>query len=282
MITKLETFVINSYFCTKVNNKTNQINYNFDCPQGYLSDVTHMACIGLNIPNTWYQLDVTDSIILQEGNKEYIITYSDGNYNNKQIMMNDLGLKLTNASQIMGNNYIYTVTDVTSNINNGGMIITCNNNTTEKAIIINDNHLKIMYGLQSLNIFINNDTLKTGIINLNPIDQLYVHCSGVTSYNTSGLFSSDIIASLNIGQINQSFSLKGNMKRFSGQKNIIFSITDFDNELIDLNGNNWEMTLCLFKYEESFIEKLKLLIDYEVMKDQINNNENNYGVVQNY
>ena len=138
-----------------------------------------------------------------------------------------------------------------------------------------------MYGLKETNIFINNnDTIESEVINLEPINELYVHCSGVTSYNTSGLFSSDILAAQNINSSHNKYSIKANMKNFSNQRNIIFSITDFDNELIDLNGNNWEITICLFKYEESFIEKLKMVIDYEVMKDQIK--EKDYDIVQNY
>jgi hypothetical protein len=281
MITHLQTFVINSYFCEKLNGKTNQINYFFDCPQSYLAEVTHISCTNLNIPNTFYQLDETDSLTLYEGLESYTVYFSNGNYKNKDDMMLDLQNKLHYASQQMGNNHTYKVENSTSLINKDNIIITCNDKNLKKQIHLTDIHLQIMYGLKEVNIFVgDNDFLESEIINLKPINELYVHCSGVTSFNTAGLFSSDILAAQNINSSHNKFSIKSNMKNYNNQKNIIFSITDFDNELIDLNGNNWEITICLFKYEETFIDKLKMVIDYQVMKDQINEKE--YGIVQNY
>ena len=290
MITDLSSYVINSYYCQTLAGKTNQINYSFDLPQSYLETVTHMSVISLSIPATWYQLADSDYIILVEGSQSVKIVYSDGNYNQKSELIIDLQEKLNNNSP---NGYTYTVVDydTLSKIKLNAIKISCSNINENVSIKIPDNHLRIMYGLGEINNFINGSLL-TSSINLTPISTLYVHSSACTSFNNSGIQSSDIVASLNIVGGNTSslnplgintsasYSLKGNMKHFSGQKSVTFSITDFDNELIDLNGNNWDIQICLFKYEEILIEKFKLYIEYELIKDHVKENE--YGIVQNY
>jgi hypothetical protein len=265
----------------------------FDIPQNYLENVTHLSVISLSIPPTWYQLANTDYIILAEGAYKTTIKYTDGNYNSKQELLDDLHKKLEAYSP---NSYKYTVadSDLTISPKTNGLIITCTTpNALPISIEVPDNHMRIMYGMSQNNTFFNNSLVTKLPINLTPISTLYVHSSACTSFNNGGIFSSDIIASLNIIGGNVSsvnpiglrtdtmFSLKGNMKVFSGQKNVTFTITDFDNEIIDLNGNNWDIQICLFKYEEEWISKWALYIEYELMKDHIKEN-NEYGIIQNY
>ena len=291
MILNLSSFSINSYFCKKQNGSTSQIEYFFDIPQSYIDETTHMSVTYLSIPNTWYQLSNSDSITLIEGFQKIELFYKDGNYNSKEDLINDLQQKLTNGSP---NSFTYTVTDgdIGSLIKKNNIKITCNNTSEEIQILIGDNHLRLLYGLREVNNFVNGEIISE-TINLAPISSLYVHCSGCVSYNNGGIDSSDIVASLNIvgGNVSDlnklglrtfaSYELKANMKRFSRTKNMLLSITDFDNEIIDLNNNNWDIQICIFRYEEILYDKWLLYIDYELTKDHIAAKDH-YGIVQSY
>lgn len=251
------TFIINSYYCEYTT--TSNITYYLNVDEEYLNKVNRIAVTKIYIPNKIFQFDYSDYLVLTEGlsdpvnvhigNKTYA-TYTD--------MANDLGTLLSNASP---NSYTYTCT-IVPNTNNC-MLISVNNITTVKQITVNNKHLEIAFGISGTIQFI--DSFQTNMLTLSPIDMIFVNSNAVLNYNTNTIGASILtVFDLNDGdyQPMQQTDLLTASKPFNNIKRLQFILTDFDNDVITLEGNkHWWMEIQLFYYNEDYIEKQKMFID---------------------
>lgn len=258
MITNLQSFEINSFYC-KANNGTSDISYYLDVPQDFLEEVTHFSVISATIPNTWTQLDDTDILGLVEGDKSATFNYPIGSYYTKQNMMSHLQQIL---NQISPNRFTYTVQDNSILLDDKAIHISCNDTTLAKNIVLNGKYLKLIYGLGDGNPF--TSSLVSKPTNLYPISTIHIHSNISASLNSSGLQSNDIIASVNVDKCGTEaqFDIISNMKPFSKQRNLEIRLTDFDNYYLDLYDNHWVVTIAFFTYREGFIDTMIKNQDY--------------------
>lgn len=258
MITNIQTFEVNSYYCTK-NGDSSDINYYLDVDQHFLDNATHFSITSAYVPNTFTQLDHSDSLILTEGNVSQTYTYSLGTYLTKQNMMTHLQQILNGLST---NNFSYTISDNNILLDDKAIKITCSDTTVTKTITLKGKYLTCIYGLQNTNTFTN--TLIGFPTNLFPIAAVYIHANICDGYNSSGLGTADIICSVNYHNCGteQTYGIRENMRPFSPNKNIRFYLTDFDNYPLDLFNNDWKITISFFSYREEYISKINQFIDY--------------------
>lgn len=257
MFTDVSSFIINSYFCNKLNNSTTEIEYVFDIPQDHLQTITHFSVVNVNLPNTFTQLDEQDMLELVEGLQSATIAYTAGTYKTKANAMLDFQNKL---NQISPNQFTYTVTDNNAILDDNALKITCSDAIIQKQIIFKDKYLRYIYGLNKTNNFVS--SLSGYSMNLNPISSIFIHSNICSSYNTSGLNVSDIIASVDVKSCGTTvqYDMYHNMKQFTGQKNAKFYLSDFDNYYLDISNNDWIMTINLYRYQELWLDRLNHFI----------------------
>jgi hypothetical protein len=258
MITSLQNFEVNSFYATQ-NQTSSSISTFLDVPQHYLNEITHFSITSATIPNTWTQLDHTDQLSLSENGITKSFTYTNGTYKSKINMMSHLQQILNSISP---NSFQYAVTDNSLLLDDNAIKISVNDSVMTKKITLNGKYLKAIYGLPAVSSFIQN--YSGASVNLYPISTVYIHSNICASFNSFGLNTSDIVASVNVHMCGaeQQWNIKENMKPFSGNRNMNFYLTDFDNYPLDLFGNDWKFSICFFNYKEEWIGDLTQFMNY--------------------
>lgn len=257
------TFIINSYYCEYTN--TNNITYYLDVDNEYINKVNRIAVTKIYIPNKIYQFEDSDFFTLVEGSFTTQIFIGFKTYDDYVSMASDLQLLLNNKSP---NGYIYTVA-IIPNTNNT-MNISCSDTTTIKQIIINNKHLELAYGINGIAKF--TSFYMTKMMTLSPIDIIFVNSNAVLNYNTNTISASILTVFDLHGQSMQQNDILSASKAFNSVKKLQFILTDFDNDIVNLEGNkHWWMEMQLFYYNEDYIEKQKIYIDlrtFDIMKQK--------------
>lgn len=256
IITNQRAFYINSFYAQYTN--TNFITYTLDCEDSYIESVNKVAITQIFIPGSkMYQFDPADVFTLQEGSNFAKITLPYANYQEYVDMTDDLQRLLNDNSP---NNLTYTVTLLKNQLS---MKLTVTNPSSLliKILIPEKSHLLIAYGLNETNEFIGNE-LNSTIISKTPIDEIFINSNCVLGFNTTSIASSLIaVFDLKNNQMQQ-YDILTASKPFGKTKRLTFTLSDFDGDLIDLNNKHWYFELQLFHYDENFLEKMKLFIDY--------------------
>lgn len=254
-------FVTNSYY-VYINSRDREsgtdenFTYNIQFPPGEWG-WTHVVCLNVLIPKSYYliQTGALENVFqLKENNTTVTVTIPIGSYL-LSAFKTTVGTLLTAASP---NHLTYTLSyPVTSGPDTGKWTYTQNNAAIQSSIIVNA-HLYEPLGFtqNTTNSFTGTTLVSTCVIKLQSEDRLLIHSNvannpgmddvlvsinSTTSVNYSSIawecpapeFYSHVLSSDHISTIN-------------------ISLTDENQELIQLNGLNMNLTLLFYKKDQIF------------------------------
>jgi hypothetical protein len=228
-------------------------------------EYTHCGVISATIPNTYYIVQNNyNTFQLIENNVIKTITVAAGNYNITQFINTVKQLLNANSSAIFSLTYSSQTNKIIysfiGNISEGNARIK----------IIGSNLYRLMgFDKESDNMFVNNTITSTNVVNfvLNPT--IYIHSDIVAAYDDNVL--QEINSNNNNPMSNITFQNNNILeisKKISSSKNGIydFYLQDNDDQIIDLNGNDFSFSLILFK-KSDINEMLKEYIKIKLLEN---------------
>jgi hypothetical protein len=226
-------------------------------------EYTHCAVISATIPNTYYIVQNNyNTFQLIENSIIKTIIVPAGNYNITQFINIIKQLLNANSSSI----FSLTYSSQTNKI-----IYSFISNSQQASIKIIGSNLYRLLGFDkdSNNVFVNNTITSTNVINfvLNPT--IYIHSDIVAAYDDNVL--QEINSNNNNPMSNityQNNNILEISKKISSSKNGIydFYLQDNDDQIIDLNGNDFSFSLILFK-KSDINEMLKEYIKIKLLEN---------------
>lgn len=250
-------------------NRQSGTNSNFQYKIQLPSDAnfTHCSVIQASIPKSYYLVqDGQNTFTLKENTNEFTITIPIGNYSRTSFVS-----KLATLLNASGA-FTYTVT--VPNPNNGepetGKItysVSGNSGVQPQFIFTTYVYEILGFDINSTNTFVGDTITSTNVINLQKENTIFIHSDMVTNQDDNilqDIFTSNTSDYGNIIYNNHDLNL--NSKKISTLDNTYhFYLTDENGQEINLNGRNFQMTLLLYKLDDTN-ELIKRYIKYKVTK----------------
>ncbi|HRP37415.1 MAG TPA: hypothetical protein PLS50_06430 [Candidatus Dojkabacteria bacterium] len=240
--------------------------YNINFPAGL--DFTHVVCLNALVPKSYYLIQngsFENIFQLQEDNTIVTITVPLGNYN-LQSFRKVIGELLTSNSP---NGLIYTVSyPSVSGPDTAKWIYKQDNALVVSKLIFNE-HLFEPFGFyaNSTNTF--NGTLLTStcVIKLQSEDRLVIHSNIVSNpTNDDILVTINSTTSVNYSSIvYESPAPEYYSRNLSSKNNNVyrFTLTDENGEIVHLNGLNLNMTIVIYRRDETdYSQELREIKDH--------------------
>lgn len=247
--TNKTSYLVNS--ANRVSGTPSNFQYLFDIDPSI--DFSHVCLISASIPKTFYGVPAGSYFVLTENGSTVNILPPAGNYsrNSFALVVKDL---LNNNSP---NGWVYNITF--SNINrvgdNGKYTFSVSENAgIQPSFTINDTLDKQMgFSIGTHNFTAQGPSgilVSENVCNLNPENVLVLHSSMVNERNghlkaimSSGTNSYDYI-------IFENKTIHETAKKMVRSKNNVytFTLTDSNNQLIELNGNELVFTIIIFRH----------------------------------
>lgn len=248
LISNSKIFYINSR--DRVSGTDSDFLYTFEMP----ADVkfNKVCVLQLCIPKSYYLIKANESFTLTEGLNNINISLTVGNYTRKSFASTLQGLLTTNSP----NGYTYTVTYPTSSTvpDTGKYTYTVTGNSgvqpTFTFLTTNDLYDHMGFGNGSTNNFVANTLTSTQVINLQKENTLFLHSD--IANNGSDNILQEVFSVQNSDYssiVFQQYNIDGYSKDIVGNTNNVyrFYLTDEDSNPIDLNGQNFNVTLLMYK-----------------------------------
>jgi hypothetical protein len=223
-----------------------------------------------NIPKSYYMVQQNlNTFTLIENDVDITVTIPEGNYNRTNF-------KSTLQSLLNGatlNTFTYAVSvPLSSGSDTGKYTFTVSNNGVSQPSLSfsNSNNMYELMGFNgpSINIFIANALVSTNVIKLQKEDTLFIRSDIVSGHSNGILQDLNAINSVDFDNIVfQNYNPFIYAKPLNGSLSNVFSfqIVNEDGNEMNLNGNNWTMTICIFQENELY-KLLKTYIDYRLIK----------------
>lgn len=246
-ILEKKIFYVNSR--NRINSSDTDSNFSvkLDLPPGH--DFNRVCLLDISIPKSYYLVQEDSTFILQELGVNTTITVSPGNYNRRNFATTITSL-LNLASP---NLWTYSIT-YTTGPDTGKYVYSVSGNSSNqpKLIFNSDNNLFEQFGFAdgSTNTFSANSITSTNVVKFSIEDVLYLHCDMVSNGNDNVLKEIYTNGNSDYSAINQStsdifaFSKELTLKNNNSYR---FYLTDEDDNIINLNGLNINMTLMIYK-----------------------------------
>lgn len=228
---------------------------------------THVVVLSANIPKSYYSVqDSANTFILEENKSQATITITPGSYTRQQMATN-LKTALDNGSP---NGYTYTVSYPASSAGETGKLtFSVSGNGGIQPIFIFTSYLyeQLGFNSDSSNQFSGDSLSSSNVIKLQKEDSIFVHSDMVKSSQDNILqeiYSSDTQDYANIVFYNH--EIHGYAKEISFNSGNLFRfwLTNEDGDLIDLNGQNYTLTLLVFSYQDKVYSlMLNVLKEYQ-------------------
>lgn len=252
----------------RVQGTSSNFSIEIDIPlQNDYTDIVVLECI---IPVSYYLVnDTNNTFILQEpGAADVIIAIPKGNYNINSYCVIVQGL--FNSYSLHGWNYQLTYNKGFDNNFNGIITITVSNNSNiQPSITIPANSTIIeQFGFGSISSvdqtfhFNLNILQSSSVCNFVNEPCIIIHSSLADNAGTDVLQAVYEANSYQLSQISyQATEANLHSKKLKETKSKLanFSLTDINNKPINLNGQDWTMTLVVFR-KESFADWIKTFI----------------------
>lgn len=270
MITNLTTLYIDSSICHKIDNETSNIILNVNISPDIMQKFTHCSVNSISVPRSYYDFENV-SITLVENDMETVITFKSCNYEGREDLYSDMTYYLNNATKFP-DTVEYTVTDPLINADDGCYRILASDPNISKKIMITNSRTKMLLGLKDENIFANGTLLQSTIINLNPLNLLYLTSTICTSEFNQQSTGCNILTTINAAgtdcytYIQQTYDTVANMKKYNNKSVFDFQIRDYQNNIIPLNGIDFNFSLTLFTYNTTIYDKLSIFMDLLTLK----------------
>lgn len=234
------------------------------------ADYDRATVLQCSIPKSYYLIENGfNTFTLQEGISSVTVTIPIGNYNRRSIQT-VLQSMLNTSSP---NNWTYTVNypNTQSQSDTGKFTFTVSGNgPTQPAFIFTDKvYEPLGFNANSTNQFVGNSLTSTNVIKLQAEDTIYIRSDLVTNGFDNTLqevFSTSDPSYASINFISP--SPEGYAKRITSNRSTVFNfyITDENKRPIDLNGQNLQIVLMMYK-EQDIYRMIKGFIKYFLSMD---------------
>lgn len=242
--------------------------YNIQFPDGW--DFTHVVVLNVLIPKSYYliQLGPAENIFyLDENGTTVTVSVPIGSYL-LTAFKTTIGALLTAASP-NGLTYVLSYPAL-SGADTGKWTYTQNNGAIQSTIIVNE-HLFEPLGFSSgsTNLFTGTTLISTCVIKLQSEDRLLIHSNIANNPGQDDvLISINSTTSINYSSIawdNPAPEYYSHLLSSKHNNTYSFSLTDENQELIQLNGLNLNMTLLFYKKDPIF-DQMRAFMKYLVSK----------------
>ena len=271
MIDNLISYNITSK--NRINGHTHNFNININIPSDVISKINYVSITDISIPKSFYQIENNyNTFSLYENNVLITITLPPGNYSKTQLLTY-LNSQMTLQSL---NNVIYEIVDEQTLYDTGKIKINTDKPLVIKKLLFSRNDIYQFLGFNYNIIYtFNTYLISENIINLNSEDVILLHSNISSSSNNDQDVGSNVLSSIyTSGQKNYSYIIKSfdmiyNMKPFIKNNNYNFYLTNENNQIIDLNGIDFNFVLNIFTYtpNNNFYKKVNDIINYSLIKD---------------
>lgn len=263
MISEKKIFYINSE--NRLSGTNSNFTFRIDTKNN--DDFDYVVLLQASIPKSYYLIsEGSNTFILNETGNDTIITLPNGNYSRSSYRA-QLETSLNAGSP---NGWTYTVTipnssqtgetgHYTFNVaNNGGI-------QPYFAFVENSIHEASGFQPNSINYFVGDQLISSDVVKLQREDALFIHsdmCSNGSDDILQEIYTFDSIDFSNIVFINQDVEAYSKLITNKNSHVFRFYLTDdFSNE-INLNGQNMNFTIMLYKKDDT----LKLIRDFIKIK----------------
>ena len=220
-----------------------------------VSNVDHVVILHANIPKSYYMVQSGyNTFTLSENGTDETIEIPIGNYNRSNFKTTLQGL-LNNMSP---NNWTYTVSvPVSSGADTGKYSFSVSGNSSIQPIFIfseTNNVSELMgFDIGSTNTFITDAISSSNVIKLQKEDTVYI-CSDICGDHTGSIlqevYAVDSADFDNIVFVNYNTEIYSKRISHTSSNTYRFWLTNEDGMLLDLNGQNWTMTLGIYKRDD--------------------------------
>lgn len=222
-----------------------------------------IAVLQANIPKSYYLIqDDANSFTLDENGSSVEVTITAGNYS-RSTLKTALQSQLNSLSP---NGWTYAITFPTASttVDDGKYTFTVSGNSSIQPSFIfssSNNMFEIMgFDSGSTNSFVADSLKSSNVINLQKENSVFIHsdlCTNGTDNILQDVYANDISDFGNV--IFQNTEVDGYSKKLTTSNNNIahFYLTNEDGNAIDLNGQNWNMTVLVYKRDTRLFDFIK-------------------------
>ena len=231
---------INSY--NRLSGNSN--NFQIDISNQIRSNINYdkVCLVNASIPKTYYLINNTSNkLIINEQGVDYTVIIQNGNYS---ILSLCSYLNISSNLSQYGLSYSYFFSP---NINTGKITITVTGNNGNNVIFkfINEENPALILGFDETTYTFNNTITSPNIANFELTNSISI-CTDLIENNILFSLTPNV---LSYNYINyQNNSLEHTNKKISKLKNVItiYLIDNISGKLLDLNGVNMSICICLF------------------------------------
>jgi len=248
MITTSSKFYVNSR--NRTSGSSSDFSYYFDFPRD--SKYNKVCLLQASIPKSFYMIQDGEHFTLQEGVLTAQITVSSANYTRKSFAA-VLQTSLTTNSP-NGWTYVITYTNSSTLGDTGKYTYTVSGNGGAQPIFTfaNDNGMYRHMGFDetSSNTFVGDSLISTNVINLQRDTTLFIHSDIVRGDNSNILqeiYAADSPDYSSVTFLQQDVEAYSKDISFSSSNTYNFYLTNEYSEKIDLNGQNFDFTILMYK-----------------------------------
>lgn len=260
---------INSY--NRISGTTN--NFQFDISNQIRNNINYenIVLVNCSIPKTYYLINETSNeLIINEQGIDKTIYIQNGNYS-----ILSLCNYLNNPINLPGLIYSY---NFTANITTGKISITVSNNNSNNVILkfTNENNPALIIGFDEMEYTFNNTITSTNLCNFELTNSINI-CSNIVENEILFNITPNILAYNYINYQNNQFEHTN--KKISKMRNVIniYFIDNITQKIIDLNGVNVSLSICLYTNDiKNLYYKTKLedyLVQNYIKKLELDQNE---------
>lgn len=261
-LTTKRIFYINSR--KRLSGTDSNFNYRIEFPKDLQFD--QCCVLQCSIPKSYYVIQQGyNTFTLWEGLESAVITVPPGQYNRKSLQTK---LKaLLNAASIYSWTYNITYPNTQTEADTGKYTFTVTGNGVNQPEFHFTNCMFEELGFNAGDEveFAGNSLTSTNVIKLQAEDTLYIHSDLVGQGNNNVLQEVFVNSDPSYASINfMTPSVAGYSKELAlnGASNVFnFYLTDEDDNLIELNGQNMQIVLLLYK-ENDFFKMAKAFMKY--------------------
>jgi hypothetical protein len=258
-------YYINTLF--KQSGTNENFSYKIQIPSNESYD--RVVLLNASIPNSFYLIqDGFNSCTLREGGIDATITVPPGNYSAKTFASVLAQLFTTNSPHI----WVYTITlpDQTTQASTGKFTYTVTGNDSQPSIICTDKiNEQLGFAVNSFNTFVGNQIISSTTVNFGAESTLFIHS------NIADSGDSDVLQEIYAGntqtlsyityQCTESEMYSKELQ--NNQSNTFqFSLTNEKKQLMNLNGVDMQLTICLYKRDNTN-DLIKKYIQYRVSSE---------------
>jgi hypothetical protein len=247
-------FIIDS--SKRLDGTSSNFTYKLQIPKTF--QYTHACVLQAIIPKSYYLVAAGyNTFILSENSVETIVTVTPGNYN--VVSWQTIISALLTASSSQGWTYSITFPNSQTQVDTGMFTHTVTGNASQPSIIFpaaSNLYEQFGFNANSINTFANGTLTSANVVKFQQEDTIYIHTDliSVNTMDDKTDVLQEILASSTPTYSNIIYTLPGSVEGCSrklstsaGNNVYRFSLTDENNNVLNLNGLNCVFTIVMYQ-----------------------------------